>query len=334
MKILIASPIDMDAVKELAKNHDVKDVTTATREEINSQMPDCEVLVFRSGIDISAELMERAPHLKLLVRAGSGIDNIDMIYVRERGLELVRIPEPGAQAVAEMAFAFMLTLSRNLFKADHSMRQGKWTKYEHEGYLLKNKTLGIVGVGNIGTRVAEMGLVWGMKVIGCIEHLTAERKSEFAQKNISLMDFDDVVSQADYLSIHVPLKDSTRNLIGAEEFAKMKYGSYLINLARGGIVDELALREGLVNGGRIRAAALDVHKNEGAGKLSPLVNLPNVILTPHVGAMAVDAQREIGRRAIDIINDFEKSQRGIQPAGRRVGTGPLNVHMIQEVDND
>ncbi len=325
MKILIASPIDVDAVKELSREHDVEDVTKVTKDKMNKLLRECEVLVFRSGIAISAELMEKAPRLKLLVRAGSGVDNIDMPYVRERGLDLVRIPEPGSQAVAEMAFAFMLALSRNLFKADQSMRNAEWIKYELEGYLLKNKTRGIVGVGNIGGRVGEMGTAWGMNTIGCIEHFSEERRSELAQKNIDLMEFDQVVSQADYLSIHVPLKDSTRNLINSDVLSKMKTGSYLINLARGGIVDEFALLLELSNGNRIRGAALDVHKLEKAGKLSPLAGLPNVILTPHVGAMAIDAQREIGRRVIQIINGYDGNQSNIQLKHSKRGTASLGI---------
>jgi len=325
MKILIASPIDADAVHELSLNHDVEDVTKVPEATLNKHLRDCEVLVFRSGIDISADLMEKAPHLKLLVRAGSGVDNIDMPYVSARGLDLVRIPEPGAQAVAEMAFAFMLSLSRNLFKADQSMRKGEWIKYELEGYLLKNKTLGIIGVGNIGGRVGEMGAAWGMNVIGCIEHFSQDRKSELAKKNIELMEFDEVVSQADYLSIHVPSKDSTQNLIDANVLSRMKPGSYLINLARGGIVDEFALLLELANGNRIRGAALDVHKLEKAGNLSPLSNQPNVILTPHVGAMAIDAQREIGRRVIEIINGYDNTQSHFQASSAKKGVSTLNI---------
>jgi D-3-phosphoglycerate dehydrogenase len=325
MKILLASPIDADAVEVLAQQHHVENVIHAPEEKIKSLMHDCEAMIFRSGIQISAELMGLAPNLKLLVRAGSGVDNIDLPYVRERGLELVRIPEPGAQAVAELSFAFMLGLSRNLFAADSSMRQGHWLKYELEGYLLKDKTLGIVGMGNIGGRVANMGVAWGMDVIGCIEHPTEERRLHFAEKGIRLLDFEQVVAQADYLSIHVPLKDSTRNLISAQVISSMKPGSYLINLARGGIVDELALLLEMTNGNRLRGAALDVHKLEGEGKFSPLVNLPNVILTPHVGAMAIDAQRQIGQRVIEIINSFDVEPNSFRSNGRSIQMPDITI---------
>jgi D-3-phosphoglycerate dehydrogenase / 2-oxoglutarate reductase len=218
-------------------------------------------------------------------------------------VKLVRIPQPGARAVTEMAFAFMLALSRRLLEADRSMRECHWAKHGLSGYLLFGKALGIVGVGNIGGCVADMGVAWGMNVIGCVEHPTPERVREFAGKGVRITGFEQVVAEADYLSIHVPLKDNTRCLMGAAELARMKPGSYLINLARGGIVDELELF-GALAGGRLRGAALDVHEQEGEGKLSPLAGLPNVILTPHIGAMAVDTQREIGRRVVEEISSF------------------------------
>jgi phosphoglycerate dehydrogenase-like enzyme len=260
--------------------------------------------VFRSGIKIDAELLENAPNLKLIVRAGSGVDNIDLDYASQRGIEFHRIPGPGAEAVAEIAFAFMLALSRRLFEADRSMREARWEKYHLSGYLIRRKVLGIVGMGDIGAHVADMGRAWNMQVIGCVENFSLERAAKFHRKEIDLLGFDQVVEHSDYLCLHVPLKDNTRNLFNANVLARMKPGSYLINLSRGGVVDEQALYDSLTNGGRLRGAALDVHKNEGNGKLSPLAGLPNVILTPHIGAMAVDAQREIGRIAIDIINSF------------------------------
>ena len=308
MKILVASPIDPDAIEGLRGCHEVVCAFHQADDTLRTLIKDCEVLVFRSGVDISADFMECAPDLKLLIRAGSGLDNLDVDYARRRGLELARIPQPGAQAVAEMSFALMLALSRNLFEADRSMRQGRWAKHELTGYLLKGKVLGIIGVGNIGTRVAEMGVSWGLEVIGCVEHHSAERVARLSQKSIRLLDFDEVIPAADYVSVHVPLKESTRNLINADVLSRMKTGSYLINLARGGIVDEVALHRELSNGGRLRGAALDVHKEEGEGKLSPLAGLSNVILTPHIGAMAVDVQREIGRRILEIVDSFTARQ--------------------------
>ena len=305
MKILIASSIDADAIERLKEHHKVvcafRDVT---EEMLRMLISDCEVIVFRSGVEISAQLMECAPDLKLLVRAGSGLDNLDFEYVQQRGLKLVRIPQPGARAVAEMAIAFMLALSRHLLEADCSMREGRWAKHELTGYLLYGKTLGIVGVGNIGSCVADTGIALGMNVVGCVEHPTPERVQEFRAKGVRILELEQMLAEVDYLSVHVPLKENTRSLIHAAQFARMKPDSYLINLARGGVVDERALHEALVDGGRLRGAALDVHEQEWEGRRSPLAKMSNVILTPHIGSMTVDTQREIGRRVVEAVSSF------------------------------
>ncbi|MBN1453553.1 MAG: hypothetical protein JW963_21235 [Anaerolineales bacterium] len=304
MKILIVSAIDPNAIERLRQRHHVLCEFGAKDDTLRTLVKDCEALVFRSGVRITAEVMELAPNLKLLIRAGSGIDNLDVEYAKRRGLKLVRIPEPGAKAVAELSFAFMLALSRNLITADRLTRQGRWAKNELAGQLLLGKTLGVVGVGNIGTRVSEVGVAWGMLVVGCVEHPSAARADDMKKMGIHITDLTEVVSTADYVSIHVPLKDSTRNLINADVLSQMKQGSFLINLARGGVVDEQALYQALTEGNKLRGAALDVHTQEGEGKISPLADLPNVILTPHIGSSAIDTQREIGDRIIETVDSF------------------------------
>ena len=304
MKILIASPIESDTLKELEASYEVVCAFDAAPDVLKTAIQGCSALIFRSGVKITREVMQAGQDLQLIIRAGSGIDNIDINYVYERGYEFVRIPEPGARAVAEMSFAFMLALSRSLFEADRKLREGHWIKHQIEGYLLAKKTLGIIGVGNIGQKVGQMGVDWGMNVIGCVEHPSQERARELNFKGIRLVSFDEVLSQSDYISVHVPLKETTRSLINADALRKMKRGVYLINLARGGVVDELALYEAMTNGGGVRGAALDVHMNEGEGKVSLLAELPNVILTPHIGAMTIDSQREIGQRIMETLHAF------------------------------
>ncbi len=312
MKILIASPIDTQATRTMRARYDVVLALNAGPDELREAIRDREALIFRSGVQITAEVMAAAPNLKLLVRAGSGVDNIDLEYVRRRGLTLVRIPEPGAKAVAELTFALMLALSRHLLWADALTRQGRWAKHELNGYLLTGKTLGIVGAGNIGSRVGQMGAAWGMRVLGCVEHPTAAKALRLHQKGIRLTDLHEVLRQADFVCVHVPLKDSTVNLIDAEALALMKPSAVLVNMARGGVVDERALREALTSG-RLRGAALDVHEREGEGHISPLADLPNVILTPHIGAMTVDSQREIGERIVETLEAFRAGSH-VRPA--------------------
>jgi D-3-phosphoglycerate dehydrogenase len=308
MKILVASSVYPDTIAKLREQHDVITAFNANDAELRSLIQDRDALIFRSGVNITAEVMATAPDLKLLVRAGSGLDNLDLDYVKQHKLTLVRVPEPGAQAVAELSFAMMLALSRRLIEADQLTRQGHWAKSTLTGYLLYGKTLGIVGAGNIGSRAGRMGVAWGMNVVGCVERPSPDVAEKLQAQGIRLTDLDEVLSTSDYLSVHVPLQESTRGMIGAAQLAKIKSGAYLINLARGGVVDEEALYKELTTDGRLRGAGLDVHKREGEGKVSPLAELPNVILTPHIGATTVDTQREIGRRVIEIVEAYIAEQ--------------------------
>src|SRR5919108_6186458 len=191
MKILIISPIDRGAVAVLQREHDVVSAIglddAATREAIR----DREVLIFRSGVAVSADLMACAPELKLLVRGGSGFDNVDMDYVTANGIEFVRVPEPGARAVAELTFALMLGLARSLVRADASWRQGRWLKHELPGYLLRGKVLGVVGAGSIGLTVGELGAAWGMEVLGCVAHPSAAAELALRRHGIRLAAFDE-----------------------------------------------------------------------------------------------------------------------------------------------
>ena len=269
--------------------------------EIARLVEGCDVIVFRSGVNVNADLMKKAPGLRVVIRAGSGTDNVDLDYLRTRGIKLVRIPKPGAFAVAELTFATMLALSRNLLQADAGTRKGVWLKHKLENYLLRGKTLGVVGAGNIGSQVGRMGAAWGMRVIGCVEHLTPTVVRNLGRSGIEAATLDEVAALSDYITIHVPLKPSTRNLIDRSFLSKTKPGAYLINMARGGVVDEDVLYEWLVKPDGLRGAGLDVHVHEGQGKISKLADLKNVILTPHMGATTVDTQREIGKEIESVI---------------------------------
>lgn len=300
MKILIASQIFPEAVEQLRQRHDVVCAFGADSERLGALIPDREALVFRSGVSIDAALMARAPGLKYLIRAGSGLDNLDMDYVESHGIELVRIPGPGARAVAELGFALMLALARQVRVADGLLRQGRWAKNQIQGYLLAGKTLGVYGMGSIGSLIGRMGAAWDMRVVGCVATPTSGRAADFARHGLTLAPPEEVLASADFLTINVPLREATRNLIDARAIGRMKRGSFLVNLARGGIVDEQALLQALVSG-QLAGAGLDVHEREGEGKVSPLAALDNVLLTPHIGANTVDSQRAIGEQVLEII---------------------------------
>ena len=310
MNILIASSVCNDSVQQLRANNDVICAFDANQETLCSLVKDRDVIVFRSGVQINAKVMKCAPNLRLLIRAGSGLDNLDVDYVNRQEITLFRIPEPGAQAVAELAFGLMLGLARQILDADHQLREGHWTKQVRTGYLLHNKVLGIIGTGNIGSRVGQMGAAWGMKVVGCVENASPEVSHSLEAKGIRLVSFDEVLAESDFVSTHCPLKNSTRGLIDDRALSYCKPTAFLINMARGGVVDEQALYRALIGKGGPAGAALDVHDKEGEGKVSPLASLPNVILTPHIGATTVDTQREIGRRIIEYIASFRTNNNG------------------------
>ncbi len=302
MKVLLASSIDPGTVARLREAHEVVTAFGAPEAELIAAVEGCQALVFRSGVEITAGVLDAATDLTVIVRAGSGYDNIDLEPVRRRGIRFIRVPGPGAKAVAELAFAQMLALARNLFWADREWRAGNWVKTMANGRLLTGKTLGVVGAGNIGSRVGAMGAAWGMRALGCVEHPTETAARRLAERGIELTDLDRILAEADFVSIHTPLQASTRNLIGADALGKMKPGSYLVTLARGGVVDEGALRAALESG-HLAGAALDVHEREGNGNVSPLAGLPNVILTPHIGASTSDSQAEIGQIILECIQD-------------------------------
>ena len=304
MRILVASQIAPAALATLQERHDVKLAIGASEPDLAAGAADLEAVVFRSGVSLGAAVLA-APDLRLLVRAGSGLDNLDVATVRARSIELVRIPGPGAQAVAELTFGLMIALARGIVVADRNLREGHWVKSELVGYNLRGKRLGIVGLGSIGSRVAALGSAWGMRPIGVVEHPTTERADSFAERGIDLADLDRVLEESDFISLHVPLTDQTRGMFGRAELNRIKPGAFLVNIARGGVVDEQALLEALQPGGPIRGAALDVHVAEGEGKRSPLADLPNVVLTPHIGAQTIDAQEEIGREVVAIINRYD-----------------------------
>jgi len=315
MKILLASPIHADALKQMHEQHEVVEAYDAPPEVLKERIRGCHVLIFRSGVIISAEVMAQAPTLSLIIRAGSGYENIDLEYVLANNIRLIRVPGPGGKAVAEMAFALMLNLARNIHKAHELLREGHWAKHKMTGYLLTGKTLGVVGTGNIGSRVGRMGAAWGMNVVGCVETFSQERVEALSPTGICLTSFEDVISTGDFVSLHVPKTPATAHMMNTDTIAKMKKGAYLINLARGGVVEEKALYEALISG-HLAGAALDVHEKEGEGKLSPLASLENVILTPHIGAGTFDSQREIGEIAVAKIHEHAEALLVGAPNGR------------------
>lgn len=304
MRILVVSPLDPHTVGVLESTDNVRLAVNADLATLCAAIHDREVVILRSGVQLSEDVLTNAPDLRLIVRAGSGLDNIDIDGARERGIRVVRVPGMSAQPVAEFTFALLLSLSRKVSLADRLLRRGHWPKADLGGPLLQGKTLGIVGAGSIGSRVGEMAAAWGVRVLGCVAHPNETVRQRLQDRGITLTEAAEVVAEADFLSLHVPLDDITRHMIDAKTLSQMRPGSMLINVARGGVVDEEALYDALTSDGGVAAAAVDVHEREGEGTMSRFAELPNVVLTPHIGAMALDSQRLIGDRVTELIQAF------------------------------
>lgn len=257
-----------------------------TPEDLAKKIGDYEVVIVRSRTTITKDLIEKAAKCKILARVGVGLDNIDTDAAKSKNIRVINAVEGAMNAVAELVIGLMLSMARDIPRADRELRDGKWIKKELMGTELAGKYLGIVGLGNIGKRLARLARALNMNVIGFD---VVPIDPEFA-KDVGLMkaDLDTLLQSSDYVSLHVPLLDSTRNLINAERMSKMKKTARIINTSRGGTVDEEALYNALQSG-NLGGAALDVFETEPATG-NKLIRLPNFIATPHIGAQTKEAQ--------------------------------------------
>ena len=254
-------------------------------------------LLVRSRTKVSAEILERAGKLKVIGRAGIGVDNIDVGVASARGILVENAPKGNIITTAEHAICLLLALVRNIPAGTSSMKDNRWEKKKLEGTEIYGKTFGVVGLGNIGRIVADLGSGLRMKVIACDPQIDKESADKLG---VELVSFAQLLERSHFISIHTPLVDSTRGLIGQAEFAKMREGAFLVNAARGGIVDEEACLAALESG-RLAGAAFDVFVTEPAPENHPLVQHPKVICTPHLGASTAEAQIKV---AEDVANQM------------------------------
>jgi len=269
-------------------------------DEVRLALEDADGIIIRSGTALTADVLRGQSRLRIIVRAGVGVDNIDLNSATREGIIVSNTPAGNTTSTAEHTIAMMLALSRNIDRAAASMRAGKWERKKFTGTQLAGKTLAVIGLGRIGLSVARRAVGLEMKVTGYDPFLAAERASEFG---IELyQDVDDIVTQCDYLTVHTPLTDETRGLIDARRLASMKPGVRVINCARGGIVDEEALADA-VESGHVSGAALDVFTSEPPQN-SRLISLPSVLTTPHLGASTDEAQELVAVEAAEIISGF------------------------------
>lgn len=293
-KILIADGMEAVGISILEQAAEVHDRRGISPEELLESISAYNAIIVRSRTKVTAEVIQAGDNLKVIGRAGVGVDNINLESARSRGIQVVNAPTAATIAVAELTMALMISLARDVAQADEAMKQGNWIKKQLKGSELLGKTLGIVGLGRIGSAVAERASAFGMPIV--LGYDTSQEKLEALRSmGFETVSLEDVYRRADYISVHVPLTESTRGMIDASAIAQMKAGVRLICTARGGIIDEQALLEAL-NSGHVAGAGLDVFANEPPG-LTDLVAHPNVIATPHIGAQTKEAQ---SRAAVDI----------------------------------
>lgn len=302
MKVLVADDLSEEGVAILRKGAGLAvDVRVGLKpSELKAAIGSYEALAVRSATKVTSEIIEAGKNLKVIGRAGVGIDNIDIDAANKRGIVVMNTPGGNTITVAELTVAMMMAVSRHIPQATSSIKAGKWEKKKFQGHELFNKTLGVIGIGNIGSVVVDRCLGMKMKVLAYDPFITNEAAARIGCELVSL---DEVLKRSDYVSIHVPFTDATKNLIGAEALAKMKRGSFLVNCARGGIVDEGALADALSNG-HLAGAALDVFAHEPVPTDSPLLRLDNFICTPHLGASTEEAQQNVAIALAEQLVDY------------------------------
>jgi D-3-phosphoglycerate dehydrogenase / 2-oxoglutarate reductase len=292
-KILVSDSIAREGVEILHRHAQVVVDDKITTDALMLAIPEYDALVVRSRTKVIAPVIDAATRLRVIGRAGVGVDNIDCEAAAWRGIAVVNSPASAMVSVAEHTMGLMIALARFIPQADASLRKGGWEKTKFLGIELSGKTLGIVGLGRIGSMVAVRAEAFGMRVLTYDPYIKGERAETFG--TTLLESLDDLLALSDFVSIHVPLMPNTRGLIDTEKLAKMKPGARLISCARGGVVDEKALLAALESG-QLAGAALDVFETEPPGD-NPLLKHPRVVVTPHLGAMTEEAQT---RAAVDV----------------------------------
>jgi len=288
VKILVCDPLSNEGIKKLEKaGFTVTTKTTISNDELKKTVSNYDVLIVRSRTKVTKEILEAGTRLKLVGRAGVGLDNVDLDTADKKGVRVFNTPEAPAEAAAELTMGLMLALARSISSADRAMKEGRWTKKDLMGWELKGKTLGTIGLGNVGERVAKLAKAFGMKIL--ITKRTPPDPALLKELEAEFVSLHELLKRSDVVTIHVPYTPQTRLMIGEKELQLMKKGDFLINTARGAVVDEKALLKALQSQ-RLRGAALDVYEVEPPTNWT-LMRLPNVVCTPHIGAQTEEAQK-------------------------------------------
>ena len=298
MKILVCDKTEAEAIARMRTAGLTVDTNfEITPEELPNVLPAYDGMVVRSRTKVRQPLIDLCPNLKVIVRGGVGLDTIDVEYARSKGITVMNTPKASSASVAELAIGYMFALARSLYKTSATMKAEKWEKKSFEGDEIGGKTLGLIGIGNIGKEVAKRAASLGMTVLAYDPYV-----KEAA--DVKLVSLDELLAQADYISLHLPKTKESANMVDKAQFEKMKTGVRLINCARGGIVNEAALYEALTNG-KVAGAAVDVYAEEPPTDWK-LAKLDNVICSPHIGAQTKEAQGRVAAEVADKLIEFAR----------------------------
>jgi len=298
VRILVAEPLAAEGVDLLRAQHDVDDRPGLPRDELLAALPDYDALVVRSQVQVDAEAITAGTRLQVIGRAGVGVDNVDLDAATRAGITVVNAPTGNTIAAAEHTLALLYAVARRIAAADASVRRGEWKRAEFTGNELRGRTLGIIGLGKIGQAIAARAVAMEMTVLASDPFVTAEQA---AHHGVELVSFETILERSDVITVHVPMTRATRGLIGRDQLARMKPGAILLNVARGGVVDEAAVAAALRDG-HLGGAGIDVFEQEPPTG-SPLLNAPNTVLTPHLGASTAEAQVAVAEEIADQVLD-------------------------------
>jgi D-3-phosphoglycerate dehydrogenase len=302
VKILVADDLPRSALDLLRREGwDIDARTGRSADQLREDVTDADAIVVRSATRVTSALIDAAPRLRAIARAGTGVDNVDVPAATARGIVVMNAPGANSVSVAELAMAQMLALARHIPAADAAMKQGKWEKKRFVGEEIRDKVLGLVGLGRIGQEVARRAAAFGMKIIA---HDPFVSEQVAAHLDVELVGLDELFGRADYVSLHMPSTDQTRRLVNAERLAKARKGIRIVNTARGDLVDESALADA-IEAGRVAGAAVDVFDKEPTVD-QRLQMLPQVVATPHIAASTREGQELVGEETAAALRDFLK----------------------------
>ncbi len=300
MRVLVVEPLAPEGIALLRAHHEVDERLGLPRDELCMIIPDYDALIVRSQVKADADLIAAGTRLVVIGRAGVGVDNVDLDAATRAGITVVNAPTGNTIAAAEHTLALLYGVARRIASSDASVRRGEWKRSQFTGVELRGRTLGIIGLGKIGQAIADRARAMEMTVIAQDPYVTAEQA---AHHGVELVDFETLLARSDVITVHVPLTRTTRGLIGAAEIARTKPGAILLNVARGGVIDEAAVAQALQEG-RLGGAGIDVYEKEPPVG-SPLLDAPNTILTPHLGASTEEAQvrvaEEVAAQVLDVL---------------------------------